>query len=99
MANTPCYYFMLSNESALHAGHFASREAAESLVGIDALEYGFSIFRQGADGTIQLIGSDGGEPEDQTLTRDWSWVVGALNEAYAQGITDGILKAGSRGRD
>lgn len=26
----------------------------------------------------------GGEPEDQTLTRDWSWVVPLLNELAGQ---------------
>lgn len=31
------------------------------------------------------IGCDGGEPEDQTLRRDWAWVVGALNDAYERG--------------
>src|SRR3990167_3321539 len=27
-----------------------------------------------------LVGSDGGEPEDQTLDRDWDWVVEELNK-------------------
>lgn len=35
-----------------------------------------------------VVGSDGGEPEDQTLVRDWAWVVGALNEAYQCGRDD-----------
>lgn len=25
------------------------------------------------------LGTDGGEPEDQTLVRDWSWVANELN--------------------
>lgn len=29
--------------------------------------------------TGTIIGSDGGEPEDQVLVRDWRWVVDALN--------------------
>lgn len=29
---------------------------------------------------IEYVGCDGGEPEDQTLGRDWAWVVGALNK-------------------
>lgn len=37
----------------------------------------------------RLVGTDGGEPEDQTLTRGWSWVVEALNEAYTLGYDDG----------
>lgn len=32
---------------------------------------------------------DGGEPEDNSFGRDWSWVVGALREAYAFGLADG----------
>jgi len=36
----------------------------------------------------KLIGTDGGEPEDQTLFRDWNWVADALNQAYQQGIKD-----------
>lgn len=42
------------------------------------------------DKPIKLIGTDGGEPEDQTLYRDWKWVVDALNEAYNLGYTKGI---------
>lgn len=48
-------------------------------------EYGNSIIEILEDGTVNWIGSDGGEPEDQFLTRDWSWVVGALNKAYEDG--------------
>lgn len=33
----------------------------------------------------KLIGMDGGEREDQTLNRDWNWVVTALNEAFELG--------------
>lgn len=29
--------------------------------------------------TNRLLGADGGEPEDQSLDRDWRWVVDALN--------------------
>ena len=28
---------------------------------------------------IRFINSDGGEPEDQSFLRDWSWVVDELN--------------------
>lgn len=34
----------------------------------------------------RIIGSDGGEPEDQRLYRDWAWVVPALNKAYQEGL-------------
>lgn len=41
------------------------------------------------NGKSKIIHCDGGEPEDQTLGRDWSWVGGALDEAYQSGLTDG----------
>lgn len=34
--------------------------------------------------TNAVVGCDGGEPEDQTLGRDWFWVVGALNAVDAE---------------
>lgn len=37
----------------------------------------------------EFVAADGGEPEDQTLNRNWSWVVGALNLAYQEGLKDG----------
>jgi hypothetical protein len=40
-------------------------------------------------GIAYFVNSDGGEPEDQTLRRDWAWVADALNDAYAQGVVDG----------
>lgn len=30
--------------------------------------------------TYEAVGADGGEPEDQTLGRDWKWVVDLLNK-------------------
>lgn len=38
--------------------------------------------------TGAVIGIDGGEPEDQTLARDWRWVAPALNAAYQAGLAD-----------
>ena len=35
---------------------------------------------------------DGGEPEDSTFSRDWYWVVGELEKAYAFGFADGSEK-------
>jgi hypothetical protein len=35
---------------------------------------------------VSVIAWDGGEPEDQTLVRDWSWVTTALWDAYRSGI-------------
>lgn len=34
---------------------------------------------------VRILSSDGGEPEDQTLTRDWGWVTEELNNAYRMG--------------
>lgn len=36
---------------------------------------------------VERIGTDGGEAEDQTLGRDWSWVASALQAAYDLGRT------------
>lgn len=42
--------------------------------------YGAAIYRCDDEGNpVTIIGWDGGEPEDQTLYRDWSWVLTALN--------------------
>ena len=35
--------------------------------------------------TNEFVACDGGEPEDQLLTRDWSWVVPLLNKIAAGG--------------
>lgn len=36
----------------------------------------------------ETVGSIGGEPEDNTYYRTYSWVVPALNEAYQRGRDD-----------
>ena len=41
------------------------------------------------DGEEILRELDGGEPEDQTFNRNWSWVKGALLQAYTRGREDG----------
>jgi len=35
--------------------------------------------------TGERLGADGGEPEDQTLLRDWSWIPHALDAAEKRG--------------
>jgi hypothetical protein len=40
--------------------------------------------------TGEFIGCDGGEPEDQLLVRDWSWVAPAMNAIRAQAIEECI---------
>ena len=32
---------------------------------------------------------DGGEPEDSSFRRDWSWVAGSIKKAYKLGFKDG----------
>lgn len=48
-------------------------------------EWTSAVVRRRAGKIVEVIGTDGGEPEDQTLIRDWSWVVPALNDAYELG--------------
>jgi hypothetical protein len=53
-------------------------------------DYGRAVFRCTGGYLEQLLGADGGEPEDQTLGRDWSWVAGALNDAHTRGVNIGL---------
>lgn len=46
-------------------------------------EYDNLLFERTEEG-LRYVNSDGGEPEDQTLSRNWSWVAGELNKAYAR---------------
>lgn len=39
---------------------------------------------------VEEIGSDGGEPEDNSFLRDWKWVAPALQEAYELGRAHGM---------
>lgn len=41
------------------------------------------------DGKEVFFANDGGEPEDQTLLRDWAWVQDAIRLAYDIGRSDG----------
>ncbi len=67
-------FFLVSVEDATIAG-----------LEFDASWNAFSLVLEYADGNIRVVGCDGGEPEDQTLCRDWSWVVEELNAAYEEG--------------
>lgn len=44
-------------------------------------DYRSYLFRYEDDRPVEYLGCDGGEPEDQTFNRDWSFVVSALNAA------------------
>lgn len=48
-------------------------------------DYDKGIWRCEDGVPVELIGTDGGEPEDQTLGRDWKWVAPALRAAYKLG--------------
>lgn len=56
-------------------------------------DYGktFLIVRHNKE--IIISQSDGGEPEDQTFSRDWSWVKGAIEKAYNLGVQDGSKRS------
>lgn len=41
------------------------------------------------NGKIIRSESDGGEPEDNSFSRDWNWVGSAIEEAYQYGFKDG----------
>ena len=49
------------------------------------------------DGLYRIIGSDGGEPEDQTFGRNWAWVAPALEAAYCMGFRACEIVHDSRG--
>lgn len=52
-------------------------------------EYRHGVFIIEDDKPVDMLGCDGGEPEDNTLFRDWAWIADALNEAYCAGLSDG----------
>lgn len=56
--------------------------------GWDDYDYRFGIWEVEDGIGYKFVGSDGGEPEDNSLNRDWAWVVDELNAAYLQGIKD-----------
>lgn len=66
-------YFVMSSDEATKAGYVS-----------DVPDYSWSLLRRNEDGSVTFIGCDGGEPEDQLLVRDWSWVCDALNAEAAR---------------
>ncbi len=77
-------YQMLSFEEAMKLG-FKDEDLTEWY----DHEYMNGVFLMEDDVPVKLLGSDGGEPEDQKLYRDWAWVTPALNEAYEAGKNEG----------
>lgn len=69
-------YRIVSNFEAVRLGYPGSE-------GMDPEQN--SVYRFEGDEPRELIGQDGGEPEDQVLYRDWRWVRQALADAYALG--------------
>lgn len=71
------------------AGWDVARTVAEWLKEEDQYRSGwYCIGRASFDALYRILGCDGGEPEDQTLVRDWAWVAGALQDAYNEGRHD-----------
>lgn len=62
------------SESAALPERFVVRRSSEVAYGYDIVDT--------RDGRI--VGGDGGEPEDQTLLRDWKWVPVELNALAAK---------------
>lgn len=77
-------YEIMSKEDAKAAGLW------DGYIG----DYGEVVIENLPDGTKRVIGEDGGEPEDQRLSRDWRWVVPSLNKAFQAGM-DGVAEEGS----
>lgn len=42
------------------------------------------------NGHVLFMECDGGEPEDQTLYRNWSWIPGIIKKVYELGLEEGI---------
>jgi hypothetical protein len=78
----------------------APEDLVEDLRAFGDWDYDSSgVFRCEDGVPVELLGSDGGEPEDQTLGRDWSWVAPALQAAYALGAAEGVKPVDSIRRD
>lgn len=49
------------------------------------------------DVSVEILGEDGGEPEDQIFRRDWSWVAPALQDAFELGQETGYERGYEKG--
>lgn len=67
---------------------FLTKEEEEEYYGWESDGYSSSlgIF---IDDVLSQVHNDGGEPEDNSFGRDWSWVPQALKAAYQKGLEDG----------
>lgn len=62
----------------------------------DDADFTTALVRVRGGHVIEVIAFDGGEPEDNSFTRDWSWVAGALKNAYDRGFNDGYHRGKPR---
>ena len=61
----------------------ASNDLRLAGMGYDHNDFCWILVETHPDGKVaRVIAQDGGEPEDQTLARDFSWVPDILNEYY-----------------
>lgn len=51
------------------------------------ITFGWGVWRCEDGVGVEIIGEDGGEPEDQILVRDWSWVAPAIQAAFDLGVS------------
>lgn len=62
----------------------ASNDLRLAGMGYDNNDFCWVLVETHPDGKVaRVIAHDGGEPEDQTLVRDFSWAPDILNEYYA----------------
>jgi len=59
------------------------------LIDVDGAYRSFSTLRIKWDDGSQETHNDSGEPEDNMFSRDWDWVPGAIERAYAEGLLAG----------
>lgn len=50
--------------------------------------YGYGIWRFVDGVAVEFLASDGGEPEDNSFTRDGAWIAPALQAAYDLGTRE-----------
>lgn len=86
----PTHYEIMTKADALAAGAtigaIPDLEWMRDADGYDVENSG--VFRVVNGFPVELLGTDGGEPEDQSLYRDWSWVASALERAFNLGATE-----------
>lgn len=56
----------------------------------------YALVELSGDKVVNVLGDDGCEPEDARLTRDFSWVLEAVNEGYRRGYKDGLERGRPR---